>query len=185
MPHPAASIRARTGCSHLLWDDLGGTGLPEQSDPVHVPGGYEILEELGSGGMAVVYKARQVGLGRIVALKRIKHEVTTPDGLSRFRTEASAMGRVQHPNIVQVYDVGEQQGRPFLACEYVAGGSMDRKLTGYPLPVHAACRLLATLARAMQVAHDQAVVHRDLKPANVLLSWESGLAADPTSERFW
>jgi len=157
----------------------------DRGTPKHLLQRYEILEEIGRGGMSLVYKAKQVGLDRIVALKQIKSDSITPEGIARFRAEAGAMARVRHPNIVQVYDFGEQDERPFLACEFIAGGSMDRYLNGNPLRAKVAARLVETLARAIQVAHDQSVVHRDLKPSNVLLAVPDNQAVDPTTERFW
>jgi serine/threonine protein kinase len=133
--------------------------------------GYEILGELGRGGMGVVYKARQVSFNRIVALKLILAvEHAGPQELARFRAEAEAMTRLRHPNIVQVYEVGEQEGHPFLALELVDGGSMAQKLAGRPQPPRLAAQLVETLARAMHCAHQQGIVHRDLKLANVLLT---------------
>ena len=90
--------------------------------------------------------------------------------LARFRTEAEAVARLQHPNIVQIYEVGEHDGLPFFSLEFCAGGSLDKKLAGTPLPPKEAAALVETLARAMQAAHDKGVIHRDLKPANVLLT---------------
>jgi WD40 repeat protein/tRNA A-37 threonylcarbamoyl transferase component Bud32/DNA-directed RNA polymerase subunit RPC12/RpoP len=133
--------------------------------------GYEILGELGRGGMGVVYKARHVKLGRLVALKMILvAEHAGPEERARFQTEAEAVARLQHPNIVQIYEVGEQDGRPFFSLEFCAGGSLEKKLGGVPLPPKEAARLAETLARAMHAAHEAGVVHRDLKPANVLLA---------------
>jgi WD40 repeat protein len=132
--------------------------------------GYEILDTLGRGGMGVVYRARQLSLNRIVALKMIlAGPHAGPKDLARFRAEAAAVARLQHPNIVQVYDVGEADGRPYLALEFVAGGSLAQRLNGSSQPVEAAARLVETLARAVQVAHEHGIIHRDLKPANVLL----------------
>jgi serine/threonine protein kinase len=146
-----------------------GTGLPA------VPG-YEVLGELGRGGMGVVYLARQVGLNRRVALKMIAPGLPARQReLERFRSEAESVARLQHPNIVQIFEVGEWQGAgggppvPYFALEFVDGGSLDRKLNGNPLPGREAAQLVETLARAMQVAHERGLVHRDLKPANVLL----------------
>src|SRR5260370_14489835 len=121
--------------------------------------------------MGVVYKARQVGLNRVVALKMIRAGTDADaDELARFRTEAEAVARLTHPNIVQIYEVGEHQGRPFFSLEFCPGGSLDRRLAGTPLPPDEAARLVETLARAVQAAHDKGVLHRDLKPANVLLA---------------
>ena len=136
---------------------------------VLVPG-YEILGELGRGGMGVVYKARQIGLGRLVALKMIlAGEHASRADMERFRTEAESIARLQHPNIVQIHEVGEHDGKPFFSLEFCAGGSLDRKLDGTPLQPREAARLVETLARAIEAAHGKNVIHRDLKPANVLL----------------
>jgi serine/threonine protein kinase/Flp pilus assembly protein TadD len=136
--------------------------------------GYEILEELGRGGMGVVYKARHLGLKRLVALKMIlSAEHAGADELARFRAEAEAIARLQHPNIVQVYDIGEHNGKPYFALEFVSCGSLAACLHGEPQPPREAAHLLETLARAIDVAHQQGIVHRDLKPANVLLQRKS------------
>jgi serine/threonine protein kinase len=134
------------------------------------PDGYEILDELGRGGMGVVYKARQLRLNRLVAVKMIRAgDEAGPAALARFRTEAEAAARVQHPHIVQVYEIGEKDGQPYCVMEYVNGGSLARCLAGAPLEPIASARLLETLARAVQAIHDQGILHRDLKPANILL----------------
>jgi serine/threonine-protein kinase len=136
----------------------------------HVPG-YEILGVLGRGGMGVVYKARQQGLNRLVALKMILGGVhADAAGLGRFRTEAEAIAALQHPNIVQVYEVGEHDGLPFFSLEYLDGGSLARRLAGRPLPPREAAALAEQLARAVQYAHEHGVVHRDLKPGNILFA---------------
>jgi hypothetical protein len=133
--------------------------------------GYEILGVLGSGGMGRVYKARHVNLQRLVALKVIRTgEQASPDEVARFREEAQAIARLQHPNIIQIYEVGEQDGHPFFSLELVEGGSLAQHLRGTPLPVRQAAALVETLARAIHAAHQQGVIHRDLKPANVLLA---------------
>jgi tetratricopeptide (TPR) repeat protein/tRNA A-37 threonylcarbamoyl transferase component Bud32 len=139
----------------------GGTSLP----------GYEVLEELGRGGMAVVYRARQVSLNRSVALKMVLTGARASlEELARFRREAEAVASLQHPNIVAVYEVGELDGLPFFAMELVEGGSLDRHLAGRPQPARQAAELVRTLALAVQYAHAKGIVHRDLKPANVLLA---------------
>jgi eukaryotic-like serine/threonine-protein kinase len=137
---------------------------------VSVPG-YEILGELGRGGMGVVYKARHIALRRTVALKMILGGCHAGDAhLERLRTEAESIARLQHANIVQIHEVGEHDGLPFLSLEFCAGGSLDRKLVGTPHPEADAAALVEKLAHAMQTAHDKGVIHRDLKPANVLLT---------------
>jgi tetratricopeptide (TPR) repeat protein len=145
--------------------------LARVAGPAPLPdvAGYEVLEELGRGGMGVVYKARQSGLKRVVALKMIQPAAGGVP-LARFRAEAEALARLQHPHIVQVYEVGEHEGRPFLALELLTGGSLDRHLQGAPQPPRRAAQLVATLARAVHAAHERGVVHRDLKPANVMLA---------------
>jgi serine/threonine protein kinase len=133
--------------------------------------GYEVLGLLGSGGMGVVYKARDVRLKRLVALKMIlAGPHARPEELARFRTEAEAVARLQHPNVVQIYEVGEHDGRPYLALEYVGGGSLADRLGGKAQPADEAARLMRALALAVHAAHERGIVHRDLKPANVLLA---------------
>jgi CHASE2 domain-containing sensor protein len=139
---------------------------------------YEVIEELGRGGMGVVYKATQVGLKRTVALKMIlAGPHASPDTLTRFRIEAEAVARMQHPNIVQVYEIGEHDGRPFFSLEFVDGGSLAKKLDGKPLPARAAVALLIVLGRAVQHAHERGVIHRYLKPANILLAFSGQRSA--------
>jgi serine/threonine protein kinase len=143
---------------------------PRGASPLSVCG-YELLGELGRGGMGVVYRARQLSLNRVVALKMIRDSAwASPDVLTRFRLEAEAIARMQHPNIVQIYEVGQQEGRPYLALEFVDGGSLARKLREGPLTVRQAAQLLETLARAIHAAHQRGIVHRDLKPGNILLA---------------
>jgi WD40 repeat protein/serine/threonine protein kinase len=132
--------------------------------------GYEVLGELGRGGMSVVYQAQQLRPNRLVALKMISAGThASARELERFRSEADAIAQLQHPHIVQVYEVGEQDGCPYFALEYVAGGSLDRYLAGMPQPPQAAAVLVERLAHAIHHAHQRGVIHRDLKPANVLL----------------
>jgi WD40 repeat protein/tRNA A-37 threonylcarbamoyl transferase component Bud32 len=133
--------------------------------------GFEILGKLGEGGMGVVYKAWQNKLNRIVALKMLLARAGAhPHKRARFQIEAKAVARLQHPHIVQIYDVGEQDGSPFLVLEFVEGGSLAQKLTGEPQPPQQAARLVETLAWAMHHAHQRDIIHRDLKPGNVLLT---------------
>jgi tetratricopeptide (TPR) repeat protein/tRNA A-37 threonylcarbamoyl transferase component Bud32 len=131
--------------------------------------GYDVLQRLGGGGMGVVYKARHRGLNRLVALKMIRSDkLARADYMTRLRAEAEAVARLQHPNIVQVYDIGESEGLPFVELELLDGGRLADRLAGTPQPGQQASELIITLARAVQVAHDAGIVHRDLKPANVL-----------------
>ncbi len=166
---PAASDSDRTATS------AGGVPVPAQVRPkaAHlnwptIPG-YDILQRLGEGGMGVVYKARHRGLKRLVAVKMIRGgSQARADHLSRFRVEAEAVARLRHPHIIQIYDIGEAAGLPFVALELLDGGGLDDRLDGTPQPGNQAAELLATLARAVHVAHQAGIVHRDLKPANVL-----------------
>jgi WD40 repeat protein/tetratricopeptide (TPR) repeat protein len=134
-------------------------------------GPYEILDEIGRGGMGVVFKARHVHLNRVVALKMIVGGTRLSDAhLERFHMEAEAVAKLHHENIVQVYDVGEHNDAPYIALELVDGGSLARKIDGKPQGPNFAAQTVETLARAVQVAHAAGVVHRDLKPGNVLLT---------------
>jgi serine/threonine-protein kinase len=133
--------------------------------------GYEIIGELGRGGMGVVYKARQKGLNRLVALKMVLAGAHAgPQQLQRFKTEAEAVAHLQHPNIVQIYDIGQHDNLPYFSLEYVDGGSLAEKVYRQPQPPRGAAHLIETLARAMHYAHEHGIIHRDLKPANVLLT---------------
>jgi tetratricopeptide (TPR) repeat protein len=133
--------------------------------------GYQILGVLGRGAMGVVYKARQRGLQRVVALKMIlAGGHASEHDIARFRSEAEAVGQLQHPYIVQVYEVGEQDGNPYFSLEYVDGGSLNKKIHGEPQPVVPAAHLTMLLAQGMAAAHAKGIVHRDLKPANVMLT---------------
>jgi WD40 repeat protein len=133
--------------------------------------GYQLRREVGRGGMGVVYEAWQTGLRRTVALKMIlAGGHAGAEELARFHTEAEAAARLQHANIVQIHEVGEHEGRPYFALEFVDGGSLSQKLVGTPLPARQAAGLVTTLAQAMHYAHQKGVVHRDLTPANILLT---------------
>jgi serine/threonine protein kinase/WD40 repeat protein len=156
--------------------------LPETARPVvlgaaHIPG-YDIVGVLGRGGMGIVYKAWHLQLKRLVALKMILPECDTrSDLLQRFQTEAEASARLHHPHIVQVYEVGEVAGRPYMSLEYVDGGGLDRKLDGTPQPPRHAAAFVEALALAIHRAHLCGIIHRDLKPANVLLQ-KVGVSSD-------
>jgi WD40 repeat protein len=131
--------------------------------------GYEVVAELGRGGMGIVYQARQLSVNRTVAVKMLlpDAQVGSPR-LARFQAEARAVALIQHPNIVQLYDVGEQDGRPFLVLEFVGGGSLRQRLGGVPQPPLYAAQLVEILARAIHAAHQRGVVHRDLTTGNIL-----------------
>jgi WD40 repeat protein/tRNA A-37 threonylcarbamoyl transferase component Bud32 len=151
--------------------DLEGAtrGGPGAAARPTVPG-YEILGELGRGAMGIIYKARQVRLDRIVALKMIRTGIYAGAvERQRFHEEARAVARLRHPSIVQVHEVGEVENQPFFCLEYMEGGSLVRRLDGTPWAARVAAKLVETLARAMHHAHEQGIVHRDLKPGNILL----------------
>ncbi len=188
---PAPSLPSKDG---------PGTGTAAKNDPlvtvaampstlttalltIAVPG-YEILQELGRGGMGVVYQARQIKLNRIVALKMIlAGGHAGPAELARFKTEAEAIARLQHPGIVAIHEIGEHEGKPYFSLEFCSGGSLERKLAGTPLDPREAAKLVRTLAEAMQAAHAANVIHRDLKPANVLLAGGFTAAGAEHAER--
>ena len=132
-------------------------------------GAYEIVALVGAGGMGEVYRARDTRLNRVVALKMLAGGQVRDEELARFRGEAEAVARLHHAHIVQIYEIGEHAGRPYLALEYVDGGSLDRRLDGTPQPARQAAQLVETLAQAMHHAHQAGIIHRDLKPGNVLL----------------
>ncbi len=165
---------ARNGTERLRSDQprLPG-GRPDPGSwtapPWHPPG-YVLEAVLGRGGMGGVYRARQIGFNRTVALKMIS---LGPDAnertLARFRVEAEAVARLQHPHIVQVYEIGEHEGTPFYTFEYCPGGSLNRWISGAPLPGRVVAPMMETLARTIHFAHEHGILHRDLKPSNILL----------------
>jgi serine/threonine-protein kinase len=130
----------------------------------------ELVAEVGRGGMGVVYKARQVGLNRLVALKVALPGQVPLEARNRFHTEGEAIARLEHPNIVRVYECGEEDGQPYFSMELVEGQSFAQKLSAGPLLEREAAELVQTLARAVAFAHQKGVIHRDLKPANVLIA---------------
>ena len=146
------------------------SSTPFSADLPQIPG-HEVQEVLGRGGMGVVYKARHVRLNRSVALKMLLTGAhASPESRERFLREAEAVAGLRHPNIVQVHDMGDQDGQPYFTMEFVEGGNLAQKLAGTPQPPRQAAALLATLAEAVQAAHQSGIVHRDLKPSNVLLT---------------
>jgi serine/threonine-protein kinase len=164
--HEAASDTLREGLR----------SQPGASAPPSTVPGYEILKELGRGGMGVVYQARQCNLNRLVALKMILAGTHAgPDALARFLHEAETVARLKHPNIVHIYECGSHEGKPYFSLEYLEGGAWAGKLKGQPQPPGEAARAVQTLAIAVQAAHEQGIVHRDLKPANVLLAADGSL----------
>jgi tetratricopeptide (TPR) repeat protein/tRNA A-37 threonylcarbamoyl transferase component Bud32 len=137
--------------------------------------GLELLESLGKGGTGVVFKARQLKLNRLVAVKvLLGGEYTDAGERARFRREANAIASLQHPNIIQILEVDEAGGRPFLVLEYAEGGSLAQRQAEIPLPPNAAAELVRIVASAVDYMHAQGVIHRDLKPGNVLLFGQAG-----------
>jgi serine/threonine protein kinase/signal transduction histidine kinase len=134
-------------------------------------GKYQLVHLLGAGGLGRVYQALDVQLRRFVALKMMPlGGQASAAELERFRKEAEAIGRLQHPNIVQIFEIGDQAGQRFLALEYCGGGTLKRRLDGTPWPANEAAEMVETLARAVDHAHRQGIIHRDLKPGNILLA---------------
>jgi predicted Ser/Thr protein kinase len=160
----------------IISDSIGSEN--NSSDPPSGPldkadsiPGYEILGELGRGGMGVVYRARHMALNRTVALKMIlAGGHASEEQLARFRAEAESVAQLHHPNIVEVYDIGEQRGLPFFSQEYIDGKSLKDEIAGKPQRFKNAAGMVETIALAMHYAHRHGIVHRDLKPENVLLS---------------
>lgn len=168
-PNQESTATQRTGAPHKA-------STSDQSWPSI--SGFEILDELGRGGMGVVYKAQQLSLKRLVALKMIRQkEFCDPEFLIRFQFEAEAIAKLSHPHIIEIYSQGavQQPGElpsPFFVLEYLTGGDLSRHWDRSPQPPKLAAKIIEKLARAMHCAHQQGILHRDLKPANVLLTEE-------------
>ena len=180
----AALDNPRRSRTWELWDRLlePDTKQATIDEPVLSVSGYEILGELGRGGMGVVYKARQRSLNRIVALKVLLPQFANrPDHLLRFRSEALSAARLQHANIVQIHEVGEDPRQPYLALEYVQGPTLKQALEQGPWSVDSATALVKTLAGAIHAAHQAHVIHRDLKPGNILLADKDNLSAESST----
>ena len=184
-PAHIEELRRRLACAETMAVRSAEPGTTAGGRELPVVPGYEIVQEVGRGGMGIVYQARQLGLARTVALKMVSTGLKAgPKDLTRFRAETAALARLQHPNIVQIYDVGQAAGRPYFVFEFVAGGSLAQQLRGQPQPVRPAAQLVETLARAVQAAHASGVIHRDLKPANILLQRSDQLDRSPPPSDF-
>jgi WD40 repeat protein/predicted Ser/Thr protein kinase len=147
-----------------------GTETEPPGGRLHRLGDYELMEEIARGGMGVVYKARQLSLNRIVAVKVVLHgPFSSPEFVTRFHTEAAALASLRHPNIVAVYEAGVHEGDHYLAMEYIEGQNLAEVVRERPLPARQAAECLRTIAEAVHYAHESGILHRDLKPSNVLL----------------
>src|SRR5580704_4672979 len=153
-----------------LADELTGDPIATPDQEGSRIGDYEILEQIGSGGIGVVYRAIQKPLGRTVAVKLLRGgEFADPAELDRFMNEALTVSQLNHPNIVHIYNIGATPVRPFISFEFVDGSSLANRINGTPLPAQLAASIVEIVSRAIQYANDHGIVHRDLKPANVLL----------------
>jgi WD40 repeat protein/tRNA A-37 threonylcarbamoyl transferase component Bud32 len=154
---------------------FGGTigfnpAQPGEMSRSYLFGDYELLNEIARGGMGVVYKARQISLNRIVALKMVLHgPFSSAEFIQRFRTEAEAAAGLQHPNIVAIYEVGRHDGYHYFSMEYIEGCDLSELVREHPLPARRAAAYVKTVAEALEYAHQKGVLHRDLKPSNLLL----------------
>ncbi len=136
-------------------------------------GDYELLSEIAQGGMGIVYRARQVSLDRVVAIKMLLFgRFTNPKFVERFRAEARAAARLRHPHIVAIHEVGEQDGQPYFSMDYVPGKSLADLVRDQPMPARRAAAYLKTIAQAVHYAHLNGILHRDLKPSNILIDLE-------------
>lgn len=150
--------------------DLDVDESPEEAPLIRQLGDFELIEQIGRGGMGVVYKARQKSLNRLVALKLISAgELASPDFIERFKMEAEAAASLDHPHIVPIYEVGEVKSQHYLAMKLIEGVPLDRKLASGPLPCRIAAEMAGKLARAVHFAHQRGILHRDLKPNNILV----------------
>jgi serine/threonine-protein kinase len=163
--------RLRAELDALFPSSEGPTTQPAEGPALPQVPGYEVEGVLGRGGMGIVFRAKHLRLNRLVALKMaLAGAYAEPREKARFQREAEAVAGLRHPNVVQIYDIGDADGRPYFTMELVEGGSLAQKLAGTPQQARPAAALVVTLAGAMQAAHQGGIVHRDLKPSNVLLT---------------
>jgi serine/threonine protein kinase len=180
--HPDFAAELRELWGAVMIAQAAGSGsiaetIPSQTDfpsgTLTLParfGDYELIQELGRGGMGVVYRAKQLSLGREVALKMVlRGNLASQADLDRFQAEAQAAAKLDHPAIVPVYEVGHEGGRPYFTMKYIAGTTLAQRLALGPLPAKEAATILAAVARGIHFAHSRGVLHRDIKPSNILI----------------
>src|SRR4026207_1467538 len=165
-----ASLAGGAEPGHVNTPLCAGTKSERAAELLGELGDYELLEEIGRGGQGVVFRARQKSLNRIVALKVISlGQWASKAHLKRFRLEAEAAARLEHPGIVPIHEVGERDGSCYFSMKFVEGGQLDEVARREPMPIRRAVELIAKVARTLHYAHEHGILHRDIKPGNILL----------------